>query len=314
MKIKLNKKDEKFTIKDVYERYQKQSKIRNLSEYTIKYQDRYFDKFQKFLDDDNFLIEDINIDIVDDYIYMMMENGNKPKSINTALIALNAFLHWCMDNNYCDRFKTKLIKQDEIIKDTYTEEQLSKLLKKPDVRKCSFAQYRNWVIINYLISTGNRSNTLINIQIKDLDLYNQVIKLSTTKSRKQQIIPLSTSLCKILEEYLQYRDGEIDDYLFCSDHGGQMSRYTLISAITLYNRQRGVDITSIHAFRHTFAKMYILNGGDICKLQKLMGHADILTTKKYINLYAKDIQKDFDKLNPLDKLLSNNKKEHINMK
>lgn len=90
----------------------------------------------------------------------MMENGNKAKSINTALIALNAFLHWCMDNNYCDRFKTKLVKADEIIKDTYTEEQLSKLLKKPDIKKSSFAQYRNWVIINYLISTGNRSNTL----------------------------------------------------------------------------------------------------------------------------------------------------------
>ena len=40
-----------------------------------------------------------------------------------------------------------------------------------------------------------------------------MIKLSTTKSRKQQIIPLSTSLCKILEEYLQYRNGEDEDYL-----------------------------------------------------------------------------------------------------
>lgn len=108
-----------------------------------------------------------------------MEDGNKTKSINTALIALNAFLHWCMDNDYCNRFKTKLVKQDEIIKDTYSEEQLLKLLKKPNIKKCNFAEYRNWVIINYLVSTGNRSNTIINIQIKDLDLYNQVVKLTT---------------------------------------------------------------------------------------------------------------------------------------
>lgn len=96
MKKKLNKKDEKHTIKYVFEQYQKQSKIRNLSEYTIKYQNAYFKKFQKFIDDENFLISDININTIDDYIYSMMEKGNKAKSINTALIALNAFLHWCM--------------------------------------------------------------------------------------------------------------------------------------------------------------------------------------------------------------------------
>lgn len=314
MKIKLNQKDERFTLQEAFERYQKQSIIRNLSEYTIKYQNNYFRKFKNYIDDEEFLIKDISINIIDDYIYSMMENGNKTKSINTALIALNAFLHWCMDNDYCNRFKTKLIKQDEIIKDTYSEEQLLKLLKKPNIKKCNFAEYRNWVIINYLVSTGNRSNTIINIQIKDLDLYNQVVKLTTTKSRKQQIIPLSTSLCKILEEYLQYRQGESEDFLFCSEQGGQMSRYTLSSAITLYNRRRSVDLTSIHAFRHTFAKMYILNGGDICKLQKLMGHTDIMTTKKYINLYAKDVQKDYDKLNPLDNFLNSNHKEYITMK
>jgi site-specific recombinase XerD len=60
--------------------------------------------------------------------------------------------------------------------------------------------------------------------------------------------------------------------------------------------------------------MYILNGGDICKLQKLMGHADIMTTKKYINLYAKDVQKDYDRLNPLDNFLNSNNKEYIRMK
>lgn len=44
-----------------------------------------------------------------------------------------------MDNDYCELFKTKLIKRDEVIKETYTEEQLSKLLNKTDIKKCSFA-------------------------------------------------------------------------------------------------------------------------------------------------------------------------------
>ncbi len=66
MKIKLTKKDKKFTIQEAFERYQKQSIIRNLSEYTIKYQINYFRKFKNFINDENFLIEDININIIDD--------------------------------------------------------------------------------------------------------------------------------------------------------------------------------------------------------------------------------------------------------
>ncbi|WP_312811682.1 site-specific integrase [Sedimentibacter sp.] len=177
MKIKMSKKDEKFTLDELFERYQKQSKIRNLSEYTIQYQKNYFKKFKKFINDDDFSSSYINMDIIDDYIYDMMEKDNKAKSINTALIALNAFLHWCMDNGYCERFKTKLVKEDEIIKETYSDEQLKILLIKPDTNKTSFAIYRNWVIVSYLYSTGNRTNTVINIKIKDLDLENQMICL-----------------------------------------------------------------------------------------------------------------------------------------
>jgi integrase/recombinase XerD len=44
-----------------------------------------------------------------------------------------------MDNGYCERFKTRLIKNDEVIMETYTEEQLKILLKKPNVRDTSFA-------------------------------------------------------------------------------------------------------------------------------------------------------------------------------
>ncbi len=91
MKIKMSKKDEKFTLDELFERYQKQSKIRKLSEYTIQYQKNYFKKFKKFINDDDFSSSDINMDIIDDYIYDMMEKDNKAKSINTALIALNAF-------------------------------------------------------------------------------------------------------------------------------------------------------------------------------------------------------------------------------
>ena len=83
-------------------------------------------------------------------------------------------------------------------------------------KKCRFSEYRNWVFINYLIATGNRLSTVINIKIGDIDFDNDTIILKKTKNRNQQIIPIANSLKIVLLEYLKYRKGTSEDYLFCS--------------------------------------------------------------------------------------------------
>lgn len=52
--------------------------------------------------------------------------------------------------------KINLLKTDVHIKETYSEEQLKILLKKPDTKKCSFAEYRNWTMINFFLATAVR--------------------------------------------------------------------------------------------------------------------------------------------------------------
>ena len=46
-------------------------------------------------------------------------------------------------------------------------------------------------------------------------------------------------------------------------YGLQMTRDSMDNAIYHYNRRRGVQKTSVHLFRHTFAKNWIMNGGDL---------------------------------------------------
>ncbi len=75
-------------------------------------------------------------------------------------------------------------------------------------------------------------------------------------------------------------------------------------AIAVYNVQRGVTKTSTHLFRHTFAKNYILAGGGMIQLQAILGHSTMDMTRRYINLYGTDIQRDFDRLNPLNHILA----------
>lgn len=140
------------------------------------------------------------------------------------------------------------------------------------------------------------------MRIKDIDFEDGFIKLVTTKNKRQQLIPMSRALSKVLLEYLEYRKGEPDDYLFCSAYGVQLTLNALESAISKYNQKRGVMKTSIHLFRHTFAKTWILSGGDIFRLQKILGHSSMDIVREYVNLFSSDLQKDFDRFNPLDQI------------
>ena len=185
---------------------------------------------------------------------------------------------------------------------SYTSTELERLLKKPNVKKCSFADYRNWVIVCYLLGTGNRLSTVANIQIKDVDFENHEVSLRKVKNKRQYTIPLAPSLEKTLAEYLDYRRGSPEDYLFCTKFGGQMRKDAITTAIYRYNRERGVLKTSIHLFRHTFAKNWILNGGDIFRLKSLLGHSSIEIVKEYVNMFGGDLRKDFDKFNPLENM------------
>jgi len=110
-----------------------------------------------------------------------------------------------------------------------------------------------------------------------------------------------------LQEYIKYRKGTNEDYLFCTATGTKLARDTIKNSISKYNRSRGVSKTSIHLFRHTFAKNWILNGRDIFRLQKLLGHRSMDIVKEYVNMFNSDLQRDFNEFNPLEKFSKVNK-------
>lgn len=312
--LKLQQTNNYLTVREAFKEYQRYNELRNLAEQTLIHKEQHIKSFFEFIDDDNYLIKDVNKKLVDAYNYRLKNSDIKAVTVNTYLRNLRAFINWSADNNYVEKFKITMLKVDEEIKETYSEGQLKVLIEKPEIKSCSFVEYRSWVLVNYLLSTGNRLGTIINLKIDDIDFDNEMVSMRTVKNHKQQIIPLSHTVCEILKEYLSYRKGELDDYLFINTYGGQLTKGAFEKSIERYNTDRGVNITSIHAFRHSFAKMYVKNGGDVFRLQKLLGHSDISITRIYVNLFANDIKENYEKFNPLDTLLSSNKKEHVKMK
>jgi len=287
----------------LFEKFILFKQLRNLAEESIVYYRNCYEFFAEFFGAER-PVREFTQDIYYQYIMHLKQTrpNLKDVTLNSYLRGLRVILYYAMDLGCLPKIKLEMMKADKEIKETYTDEELILLLKKPDIKRCAFTEYRNWVIVNYLLATGNRVSTVSHIRINDLDLADGMVRLTKTKNRKQMIVPLSQTMVKILQEYLAYRQGEPEDYLFCNQFGKQFTRDGLQTAIMTYNRNRGVHKTSIHLFRHTFAKKWIINGGDIFRLQKLLGHSSLDVVKEYVNMFGADLKAQYDTFNPLESM------------
>ena len=274
--------------------------LKNLRPSTEKHY-REFTKynFYKFYDK-NSNITDLTQKDIDNYIIWLKENGTKDTTINVYLKAFKPIIRYFKSKNYIDKnIKIELIKTDIVEIQPYTDEEIIKLLKKPNMKKCSFSEYRNWVIVNFFCNTGCRRSTLINIQLQDLDIDNGYCYFRHVKNRKPFTVPISPSMVNILKEYICYLpQGCI--YLFPTVNGTQMKARALSRAIEDYNHSREVARTSIHCFRHWFCKKSVLLGMDLITLSKLIGHSNLETLRVYVNLLTQDLKTNTINLNPME--------------
>ena len=273
-------------------------KLKNLTERTIEFYEEDLMYLQNYVNAK--YLDEITQETLDDFILEELDKGRRTTTLNTRLRGLRVFFKFCAEREYMEELSIKLLKDDAELKEPYTDAELLKLLARPKSNR--WAEYRSWAMINYLVATGNRARTIVNIKISDVNFDENTIHLRAMKNRHQQIIPLSPALKEVLEEYLSSWKWSFDDYLFPSSSGGQLATTSFQQAIRKYNAARGVSKTSIHLFRHTFAKNFILAGGGLVQLQMLMGHSTLDMTRHYVNLYGADLSKDFERLNPLDNI------------
>mgnify|MGYP001301403323 CR=1 FL=1 len=292
------------TFKELCAEHQRYCKINNLSPVTLntyKIAETYFIRFVG----EDIICKTINQETIDNYKLYLLGTDISAVTVNTYIHNLSPAIKFGMKRGYINSFiEFKGVHAQEKIKDIYTPEELKILLKKPNVKKRGFAEFRNWAIINFLLATGVRARELRNVKIEDIDFENNVIKLQITKNNKARIVPISTALKSVLTEYLTYRQSKSDDdYLFSNIFGEQLPRTTLQMSITKYCKKRGIEKYSLHLFRHCFATNYLRAGGNPLTLQRILGHSTLKMVNKYIQMNTRDLQQDIDKFNPLDNVV-----------
>lgn len=292
------------TIEETFKDFIISKKTKGLAEKTLQSYQSQFQAVARHMDVkmDIAMLQKADLDAM---IISMRDAHLSPNSINSYTRTLKSFFSWCNEQGIT-RLNIPLYKAEETVKETYSDAELAALLKKPDIRKATFAEYRDWVIINFLLNCGSRAATVRAIQIRDVDLDGGMVFYRHTKNRKAQVIPLCSAMVAILREYLRHRGGEAADYLFCTETGSQLTENGLRQSIARYNTRRGVQKTSIHLFRHTFARKYLIDcGGDAFTLQKLLGHSTLAMTKHYCAIFDADLTKNYDNFSPLAQMKSN---------
>lgn len=288
-------------INNLFDKYIIEKEIgQGLAEATIG---AYKGSYLKFVDfvGENKDCKAINIDVIYDWIKELRNDGIKNVSINHYLRCIRTFLYWCMEKNYIDtEYKINLLKGQEEPMKTYTADEQKTLIEKPQ-NKNDFAECRTYTIVNFVLDSGSRLSTIINIKMQDVNLANREIVLAHTKNKKAHVLPMSTAFTNVLNNYIREwrKNTEPTDYLFCNIGNEQLSPNALKISFRRYCRRRGIEKTSIHGLRHSFATEYIKNNGNTFALQKILGHSTLDMTRKYVSLVTEDIKSDFDLFSPL---------------
>lgn len=152
-------------LTDAFADFLEKCRAKNLSEKTLNIYTVHFKFFREYLSDPDKKASDITEDTLEGFILYLQNRGCNDITVQSYMRGVRCFCYYLMEEGYLQRFKIKLPKADKRIKETYTDTELKKLLKKPNVKTCEFNEYKTWVFSNYLLATGNRISTVLSLQI-----------------------------------------------------------------------------------------------------------------------------------------------------
>jgi integrase/recombinase XerD len=157
----------------------------------------------------------------------------------------------------------------------------------------SFRTARDLAIVGLMLLQGLRSAEVLGLNEDDLLLSEAQLRVRG-KGNKLRFLPLAPETAQLLDHYRRLeRPHPGSAALFVSLKGPARGvRMTLAGLRSLfrYHRQRtGIRLANPHRFRHTFASDMIRGGISLPALMQLMGHADIQTTLRYVQITPQDV-------------------------
>ncbi len=150
-----------------------------------------------------------------------------------------------------------------------------------------------WLVSRVCLATGARWSEVE--ELRPAQVRGGAVHFSQTKSGKNRSVPISAELETELAVHLVGRYGDMASsavryFQACM---GAFRQAVLVAGIVLPRGQ------STHVLRHSFASHFMMNGGNILVLQRILGHASLAMTMRYAHLAPEHLE-EARRLNPLE--------------
>jgi len=224
---------------------------------------------------------------------------------------LKAFFAWATREDYIQSNpmdKIPIPKSQAKVINTFSTEQIVKL---STACQDGVNAGRDLAMLLLMLDCGLRVSELVSIDVGDVNLAEGYVKIRMGKGGKERMVPIGSFVQKMIWKYLNHsRPQPVTEKiarLFLSDDGLPLTRNGVQQMLRRCGRRACISGVrcSPHTLRHTFAKNYLMNGGDIFSLQKILGHSSLASVRIYLNLFAVDLKAQHRRFSPVDNMAEN---------
>jgi site-specific recombinase XerD len=226
-----------------------------------------------------------------------------PASLQVSLSALRSFFQWILEEELrADDPTTKLPwpKRRQTLPDALSRQQLRTLMYTINTPPEDLTQHGHWIwqrnrlVVLVMLRTGVRISEAVALQWHDVDLEQQTLRVRDGKGGKDRTIPLRKGIVTELRPW-QSMDEERAVLPAYPDGRSFASTKSMAHVFDRWLRAHGIKITA-HRLRHTFATELVRGGADLESIRRLLGHASLETTQRYLDVDADHLRGAVDHL------------------
>jgi site-specific recombinase XerD len=229
-------------------------------------------------------------------------------TVNAYARSLRAFFSWTEVEGLIEEnpfTRIRIPRAPKKIMPTFTEAQIISLMESVDTSTPE--GFRNWSILLTLLDTGMRVSELTGFKVEDVNLEARLVKV-LGKGCRERLVPIGSRTQKAFWRYLTLCRPEPATprykQFFLTKDGRPLTKDRVEAIVERCCRRAGITgvRASPHTFRHTFAVMFLRNGGDVFTLQRIMGHSTLDVLRIYVNMAQADINEAHRRCSPADNI------------
>lgn len=246
----------------------------------------------------------ITLDLLRTYIVDVQGRGLAPKTVHHYATATKIFCKWLAAEGLVTSDPAARLPRPKVPK------KVLPALSKADVGKLLAACEceRDKALLLFMLDTGARCGETVAVNIGDVDARTGAVTIVQGKGQKGRTVYLGANSRRALLRYLLVREHTgADAPLWTSQRPGYAGERLTTWGVTLILRRMG-ERAGVHAHPHmlrrTFAIASLRAGMDVARVAALLGHSDLATVRRYLDLVDDDLADAHREHGAVDSLLA----------